>query len=88
VLLSMLLIAALACSVGIALLLALLARDYRTANNLNGALLGLLILITVATMFLVAGPVRYVLLSVVLAGLGLVALLADLRWLTFARYLA
>jgi len=88
VLLLMLLVAALACSVGVALLLALLAGDYRTANNLNGALLGPLILITAATLFLIAGPVRYVLLAVVLAGIGLMAVLAGLRWLTFERYLS
>jgi ABC-2 type transport system permease protein len=87
VLLLLLLFGALACSVGIALLLALLARDYRTANNLNGALLLPLILITATTLFLVGGPVRYVLLAVVLAGVGLLAVLAALRWLTFERYL-
>jgi ABC-2 type transport system permease protein len=87
VLLLMLLVGALVCSVGIALLLALLARDYRTANNLNGVLLTPLILITLATLFLVAGPLRYVVLAVMLTGLGLVAVLVGLRWLTFERYL-
>jgi ABC-2 type transport system permease protein len=87
-LLLLLLLAALGCSVGVALLLALLARDFRTANNLNGAFLGPLIVATLAIMFLLTGPVRYLALTVLLVGVGLVAVLAGLRWLTFERYLA
>jgi len=87
-LLLILLVAALGCSVGVALLLALLARDFRTANNLNGALLGPLILATLAIMFVLSGPVRYLALTVLLVGVGLLAVLAGLRWLTFERYLA
>ena len=83
-----LLLAALGCSVGVALLLALLARDFRTANNLNGAFLGPLIVATLAIIFLLTGPVRYLALTVLLVGVGLVAVLAGLRWLTFERYLA
>jgi ABC-2 type transport system permease protein len=88
VLLFALLISALACSVGLALLLALLARDFRTANNLNGALLGPLIIGMLAVLFLVSGPLRYLLLAVVLLGVGALAVLVALRWLTFERYLA
>jgi len=87
-LLLILLLAALGCSVGVALLLALLARDFRTANNLNGAFLGPLIVATLAIMFLLTGPVRYLALTVLLVGVGLIAVLAGLRWLTFERYLA
>jgi ABC-2 type transport system permease protein len=83
-----LLLAALGCSVGIALLLALLARDFRTANNLNGAFLLPLIVATLAIMFLLTGPVRNLMLTVLLVGVGLVAVLAGLRWLTFERYSA
>jgi ABC-2 type transport system permease protein len=83
-----LLFAAMGCSVGVALLLALLARDFRTANNLNGAFLGPLIVAMLAIMFLLSGPVRYLALTLLLAGVALLAVLAGLRWLTFERYLA
>jgi ABC-2 type transport system permease protein len=82
------LLAALGCSVGVALLLALLARDFRTANNLNGAFLAPVIVATLAIMLLVTGPVRYLMLTVLLVGVGLLAVVAGLRWLTFERYLA
>jgi ABC-2 type transport system permease protein len=87
-LLLVMLLAAMGCSVGVALLLALLARDFRTANNLNGAILGPLIVVMVAIFFLLTSPLRDVLLTVVLVGVGLLAVLAGLRWLTFERYLA
>lgn len=78
----------LVCSIGIALLLALVARDFRTANNLNGAMIGPLILITVAIVFLVPGVLRLVVLAAVLLLGGAAAFAAGLRWLTFERYLA
>lgn len=87
-LLLVMLLAAMGCAVGVALLLALLARDFRTANNLNGALLGPLILVMVAIFFVLTSPLRDVVLTVVLVGVGLLAVLAGLRWLTFERYLA
>ena len=87
-LLLMVLLAALFCSVGVALLLALLARDFRTANNLSGALVGPLILGMAGVLFGIAGPVRlFILAGLLLAGGGL-AFLVGLRWLTFERYLA
>ena len=84
----LLLLAALACSVGVALLLALLARDFRTANNLNGAFLGPMILLALAVLFVVGGPLRYLLLIALLLTLGAVAVIVGVRWLTFERYLA
>ena len=87
-LLLVMLLAAIGCSVGVALLLALLARDFRTANNLNGAFLGPLIVVMVAIFLLLTSPLRDVVLTVVLVGVGLLAVLAGLRWLTFERYLA
>lgn len=78
----------LVCSIGIALLLALVARDFRTANNLNGAMIGPLILITVGIVFLVPGVLRLVVLAAVLLLGGAAAFAAGLRWLTFERYLA
>jgi ABC-2 type transport system permease protein len=60
-LLLVMLLAAMGCSVCVALLLALLARDFRTANNLNGAFLGPLIVVMVAIFFLFTSPLRDVL---------------------------
>jgi ABC-2 type transport system permease protein len=87
-LLLLILFASLACSVGIALLLALLARDFRTANNLNGALIAPLILLVMAVLFLVPSPASYLVLIVLLIVSGVLAFVAGLRWLTFERYLA
>ena len=87
-LLFVVLVAALTCSTGIALLLALLARDFRTANNLNGAMLGPLILLTMAVIVGVPGPARLLVLTAFLAAAGVGAYLVGLRWLTFERYLA
>lgn len=87
-LLLLVLLSALACSIGIALLLALLARDFRTANNLNGALAGPSILLTTAILFGVPGDGRLLLLSAALLLGAALSILAALRWLTFERYLA
>lgn len=87
-LLFLVLLAALTCSVGIALLLALLARDFRTANNLNGAMLAPLIVLTLAVLLGVPGPARLLVLIAVLAAAGTGAYIIGLRWLTFERYLA
>ncbi len=87
-LLLLVVVAALSCSIGIALLLALLARDFRTANNLNGALIGPLILVTLAVVFGIPGEARLLVLAAVLAGAGAAAFAVGLRWLTFERYLS
>jgi ABC-2 type transport system permease protein len=87
-LLFLVLLAALTCSIGIALLLALLARDFRTANNLNGAMLAPLIVLTLAVLLGVPGPARLLVLIAVLAAAGTGAYIIGLRWLTFERYLA
>ena len=79
--------ASLVCSVGIALVLALVARDFRTANNLNGAMIGPLIIVMLGILFGVPGPWRLVALTAVLLVAGAGAFLAALRWLTFERYL-
>jgi len=87
-LLFVVLVAAVTCSIGIALLLALLARDFRTANNLNGAMSGPLILLTLAVLVVVPGEARLLALTAVLAAAGIGAYVVGLRWLTFERYLA
>jgi ABC-2 type transport system permease protein len=81
------LLGALCCSVGQALLLALLARDLRTAQNLNGALL--MPSATIAAAVLLGAPpaVRLVGVAFALAAAGAVCAVIGLRWLTFERYL-
>jgi len=80
-------IAAVACSIAISLLLTLLARDFRTANNLSGAFVVPALLLTVATLGAVGGPARTYVLALVLLALGAVAMFAALRWISFERYL-
>jgi ABC-2 type transport system permease protein len=83
-----LLLSAVACSTGVALLLALLARDFRTANNLNGAFLGPVILAVLGVLFGLPTPLSYVVLVAVLLAAGALSTQIGLRWLTFERYLA
>ena len=80
-------LAAVACSICISLLLTLLARDFRTANNLSGAFVVPALLLTIATLSAVAGPARTYVVAVILLALGAVALLAALRWVSVERYL-
>jgi ABC-type transport system involved in multi-copper enzyme maturation permease subunit len=80
-------VAAVACSTAISLLLTLLARDFRTANNLSGAFIVPALFLTVATLGAVGGPARTYVLALVLLALGAVAIFAALRWVSFERYL-
>lgn len=80
-------VAAVACSTGISLLLTLLARDFRTANNLSGAFIVPALLLTVGTLSAVGGPARTYVLAVLLLALGAAAVFAALRWVSFERYL-
>jgi len=80
-------LAAVACSTAISLLLTLLARDFRTANNLNGAFIVPALLLTIATLGAVGGPARTYVLALLLLVLAAVALVAALRWVSFERYL-
>jgi ABC-2 type transport system permease protein len=80
-------IAAVACSTGISLLLTLLARDFRTANNLSGAFMVPALFLTIATLGAVSGPGRTYVLALVLLTVGAVALIAALRWVSVERYL-
>jgi ABC-type Na+ efflux pump permease subunit len=69
-------------------LLALLARDFRTANNINGALLGPVILAVLGVLFGLPTPLSYIVLVAVLLAAAAAAVQVGLRWLTFERYLA
>lgn len=80
-------LAAVACSTGISLLLTLLARDFRTANNLSGAFIVPALVLTVGTLGAVGGPARTYVLAALLLALGGVATFAALKWVSVERYL-
>lgn len=83
-----LLLSALACSVGIGLLLALLARDVRTAGNLTPLWLFPTMALVGLCVILVPGLWRFYVLAVLLL-LALAGMLAIcFRWLTFERFIA
>lgn len=82
------LLSALTASIGVSLLLALVARDFRTANNLNGAFVLPTIIVTGLCVALVPGLWRFLVLAVLLLAMGGAALWIALRWLTFERYLS
>lgn len=97
----MLLVAALACSLGYALLMALLARDFRTTNNLTGALLLPMIFVTLTLLQVsavtllghtwripVAVPDRPILVAAIMLAVGIAAAAGALRYVTFERFLA
>lgn len=80
-------VGAVLCSTALSLVLTLLARDFRSANNLNGMFFVPVLLLTLATLALVTGPARTYVLALVLVAIAAVALLTALRWITFERYL-
>ena len=80
-------LAAVACSICISLLLTLLARDFRTANNLSGAFVVPALFLTIATLGGVGGPARTYVVAALLLALGAAGLFAALRWVSFERYL-
>lgn len=80
-------VSAVVVSISASLLVTLLARDFRTANNLSGAFIVPVLIISSVIVATVGGAVRVYALSAVLIALaGLVLLLAT-RWVTFERYL-
>lgn len=87
-LLALVLFGALVCSSGVAFVVTLVARDFRAANNLNGILTGPLLLGIAATLGLIPGYARLVAVALGLAAIGVLALLAAARWITFERYLS
>jgi ABC-type Na+ efflux pump permease subunit len=78
---------ALVASIGSSLLLALLARDFRTANNLSGFFVVPTMIVTGLCVTLVPGLWRFVVLSLLMLAMGGAAYLVASRWLTFERYL-
>ena len=96
-----LLMAALTCSLGFALLVAMLARDFRTTNNLSGALLLPMVFVTLTllqtsrvTLFdhvwtiPVALADRPILLAGIMVTVGIAAAAGAIRYVSFERYLA
>jgi ABC-2 type transport system permease protein len=84
----LILLAALVCSVCEALVLALVARDLRTTNNLNGALITPVTFAMVAILLGAPPGVGLPALAALLLVLALAAYLCAARWLTFERYLS
>jgi ABC-2 type transport system permease protein len=80
-------IAAMICSIGVSLIITLLARDFRTANNLNGVLVVPVLVIAVITLVTVGGPARTYVLGAVLLAAGAVTTFIAIRWISFERYL-
>ena len=87
--LPILLLAGLCLSTSIALLMSLLAKDFRTANNIGGALLAPTIILTLIGGFLLPGGViRPLGISVVYAIVAFFVMRHALRTVTFERLLS
>ena len=76
------------CSVGVTFVITIVARDYRTANNLSGLQIGPVVLLTPLLLLLIPGFAGMAALAAVLGAIGVLALLIAWRWITFERYLA
>jgi ABC-2 type transport system permease protein len=86
--LGVMMLAALACSTSTALLVSLLARDFRAASNLNGMVLGPVVLVSFGLMALLPGPTFSAgVLAVFYAVLAGVTTLLAMRVVTFERLL-
>lgn len=75
-------------SVCVAFVLALLARDYRTSQQINGLFVAPVLVLTNAVLILVPGVGRLLVLAVLLAGMGTAGLYVAARRFTFERYLS
>jgi ABC-2 type transport system permease protein len=82
------LLSALACSVCEALVLGLVARDLRTTNNLNGAMLVPVTLVLVSILLGAPEGWRLVAVAGFLLLTAALAYVCASRWLTFERYLS
>ncbi|HEX6350522.1 MAG TPA: ABC transporter permease subunit [Candidatus Dormibacteraeota bacterium] len=79
---------AMACSICLSFVLALLARDFRTSQQINGFLIMPILIVVNAVLLLLPAPIKVPVLAVLLLVLGLVTLAVALRRLTFERYLS
>jgi ABC-2 type transport system permease protein len=86
--LGVMLLTALACSTSTALLVSLVARDFRSASNLNGLILGPLILGSFGLMTVLPGPTYAAgVLAALYAVAAVITTLLALRVVTFERLL-
>jgi|SRR5215467_2065677 len=83
---AVLLLGSVAASVGASILLALIARDLRTAMSSGGLMIAVPLSLTGLCVALVPGVARFAVLGVLLFALGLGAVYGALRWLTYERY--
>ena len=84
----LLLVCGIACSICISFVLALLARDFRTSQQINGALLMPNLLLVNFVLLVLPVGIKVPVLALLLLVLGAVILLVALRRLTFERYLS
>jgi ABC-type transport system involved in multi-copper enzyme maturation permease subunit len=71
---------------GVNLLLALWARDQRTASYYGGLLAGGPLLVTSLSLILIPGLARFVVLGLLMLFMGFGSLYAGMKWVTFERY--
>lgn len=83
---SILLLGSVTASVGASILLALMARDLRTAMSSGALLLAVPLSLTGLCVSLVPGVARFAVIGILLFALGVGACYGGLRWLTYERY--
>jgi ABC-2 type transport system permease protein len=83
-----LIVATLVASAGASLLMALLARDLRTATSLGGLLAVPPLLLTGLCVVFVPGLGRFAVLGLLMLALGCGGIYSGLRWLTSERYVS
>jgi len=80
------LLGSVAASVGASILLALIARDLRTAMSSGGLMIAVPLSLTGLCVALVPGVGRFAVLGLLLFALGIGSVYGGLRWLTYERY--
>jgi ABC-2 type transport system permease protein len=83
---AVLLVGSVTASVGASLLLALTARDLRTAMSSGGLMIAVPLSLTGLCVALLPGVERFAVLGFLLFALGVGAVYGGLRWLTYERY--
>jgi ABC-2 type transport system permease protein len=86
-LLFLVLLGALACSVGVTIVVTVLARDFRTARQLSTLPVAVILFLTVAVLFALPGSAGFLVLALLLLILGALSAVLAQRWLTPDRYL-
>ena len=79
---------AIACSICVSFVLALLARDFRTSQQINGFLLMPILILVNAVLLVLPPAVKVPVLAALLLLAGALALTVAVRRLTFERYLS